>query len=72
VLQLDSLKSRLQSSRESLSLPRLASSVIREEGVGGYVSTMVVTDDTVSGEGSRGFYNSTRAIAGASRWFAAR
>ncbi|KAL7422922.1 hypothetical protein Q5752_002219 [Cryptotrichosporon argae] len=32
---LDSLKSRLQSSRESISIPRLAADVIREEGVGG-------------------------------------
>ncbi|OCF40992.1 hypothetical protein I317_05191 [Kwoniella heveanensis CBS 569] len=32
---LDSLKSRLQSSRENLSIPRLAAEVVREEGVGG-------------------------------------
>ncbi|KAK1921003.1 mitochondrial carrier domain-containing protein [Papiliotrema laurentii] len=32
---LDSLKSRLQSSREAVSLPRLAADVVREEGVGG-------------------------------------
>ncbi|WVQ95236.1 hypothetical protein IAU59_002331 [Kwoniella sp. CBS 9459] len=32
---LDSLKSRLQSSRENVSIPRLAAGVIREEGVGG-------------------------------------
>jgi hypothetical protein len=36
-LQLDSLKSRLQSSREAVSLPRLAADVVREEGVGGWV-----------------------------------
>ena len=36
-LQLDSLKSRLQSSRESVSIPRLAAEVIREEGIGGCV-----------------------------------
>ncbi|WVR09344.1 hypothetical protein IAU60_006410 [Kwoniella sp. DSM 27419] len=32
---LDSLKSRLQSSRENVSIPRLAAEVVREEGVGG-------------------------------------
>ncbi|KAK4687103.1 hypothetical protein P7C73_g3016, partial [Tremellales sp. Uapishka_1] len=32
---LDSLKSRLQSSREAVSIPRLAAGVIREEGIGG-------------------------------------
>jgi solute carrier family 25 carnitine/acylcarnitine transporter 20/29 len=34
-LQLDSLKSRLQSTREPISLPRLAAEVIREEGIAG-------------------------------------
>lgn len=33
--QLDSLKSRLQSTREPISLPRLAADVIREEGIAG-------------------------------------
>ena len=33
--QLDSLKSRLQSSRENIPLPRLAAGVVREEGIGG-------------------------------------
>lgn len=33
--QLDSLKSRLQSTREPISLPRLAADVIREEGISG-------------------------------------
>ncbi|ODN77728.1 hypothetical protein L202_04870 [Cryptococcus amylolentus CBS 6039] len=32
---LDSLKSRLQSSREKVSIPRLAAGVIKEEGIGG-------------------------------------
>nr|XP_019011750.1 uncharacterized protein I206_03856 [Kwoniella pini CBS 10737]OCF50531.1 hypothetical protein I206_03856 [Kwoniella pini CBS 10737] len=32
---LDSLKSRLQSSRENLSIPRLAAEVVKEEGIGG-------------------------------------
>ncbi|WWC90415.1 uncharacterized protein L201_005350 [Kwoniella dendrophila CBS 6074] len=32
---LDSLKSRLQSSRENVSIPRLAAEVVREEGIGG-------------------------------------
>ncbi|OXH28055.1 hypothetical protein J008_04577 [Cryptococcus neoformans] len=32
---LDSLKSRLQSSREKVSIPRLATEVVREEGIGG-------------------------------------
>ncbi|KGB76325.2 hypothetical protein CNBG_2163 [Cryptococcus deuterogattii R265] len=32
---LDSLKSRLQSSREKVSIPRLAADVVREEGIGG-------------------------------------
>ncbi|OWZ65065.1 hypothetical protein AYX14_04173 [Cryptococcus neoformans] len=32
---LDSLKSRLQSSREKVSIPRLAAEVVREEGIGG-------------------------------------
>nr|XP_019045012.1 hypothetical protein I302_06928 [Kwoniella bestiolae CBS 10118]OCF23942.1 hypothetical protein I302_06928 [Kwoniella bestiolae CBS 10118] len=32
---LDSLKSRLQSSRENVSIPRLAAEVVKEEGIGG-------------------------------------
>ncbi|WVQ80019.1 hypothetical protein IAT38_002120 [Cryptococcus sp. DSM 104549] len=32
---LDSLKSRLQSSREKVSIPRLAAEVVKEEGIGG-------------------------------------
>ena len=36
-LQLDSLKSRLQSSRDNPSISRLAAEVVREEGIGGSV-----------------------------------
>jgi hypothetical protein len=35
ISQLDSLKSRLQASRVPLTIPRLAATILREEGIGG-------------------------------------
>ncbi|EIW68376.1 hypothetical protein TREMEDRAFT_32501 [Tremella mesenterica DSM 1558] len=45
---LDSLKSRLQSSREVSSLPRLAAEVVREEGIGGLPLITISIVRTVS------------------------
>lgn len=69
--QLDSLKSRLQSSREPTSLPRLAAEVIREEGVGGLWRGFPLPLITISIVRTISFtiYTSTKRILNAEKAF---
>lgn len=47
-LQLDSLKSRLQTSRNPISVPRLAARVLREEGLVGFFRGLWIPLFTIS------------------------
>ncbi|ODO05736.1 hypothetical protein I350_04797 [Cryptococcus amylolentus CBS 6273] len=71
---LDSLKSRLQSSREKVSIPRLAAGVIKEEGIGGLWRGFPLPLVTISIVRTISFtiYSSTKRILNADPWIGLR
>lgn len=68
---LDSLKSRLQASRVPVTVPRMAATVLREEGFAGFFRGLWVPLFTISVVRATSFsiYNNTKELLHAHHWF---
>ncbi|KZV89117.1 hypothetical protein EXIGLDRAFT_772063 [Exidia glandulosa HHB12029] len=68
---LDSLKSRLQASRAAVSVPQMAVTVMREEGIAGFFRGLWVPLFTISVVRATSFsiYNNTKELLHAHHWF---